>query len=145
MTVLDTRLEETLSVSRKVCSAATIYFEKDQAGFIPKTIFSIDHPILATCSAPLIWSTKKCGICQMDGSSLVLIGTIVIKNAVQNLEKYAAKHTVFFPEFSFDRLAITFKSILKNSLIIHEENTNKNHKRVVSVYVIQIHVDLHKF
>ena len=33
----------------------------------------------------------------------------------------------------------------KNSLIIiHEENTKKNHKRVVSVYVIQIHVDLHK-
>jgi hypothetical protein len=26
---------------------------------------------------------------------------------------------------------------LKNSLIIHEENTKKNHKRVVSVYVIQ--------
>ena len=35
--------------------------------------------------------------------------------------------------------------ILKNSLIIHEENTKKSHKRVVSVlYVIQIHVDLHK-
>ena len=34
--------------------------------------------------------------------------------------------------------------VLKNSLIIHEENTKKNHKRVVSVYVIQIHVDLHK-
>jgi hypothetical protein len=33
---------------------------------------------------------------------------------------------------------------LKNSLIIHEENTKKNHNRVVSVYVIQIHVDLHK-
>jgi hypothetical protein len=33
---------------------------------------------------------------------------------------------------------------LKNSVIIHEENTKKNHKRVVSVYVIQIHVDLHK-
>jgi hypothetical protein len=29
-------------------------------------------------------------------------------------------------------------------LIIHEENTKKNQKRVVSVYVIQIHVDLHK-
>jgi hypothetical protein len=27
--------------------------------------------------------------------------------------------------------------MLKNSLIIHEENTKKNHKRVVSVYVIQ--------
>jgi hypothetical protein len=36
------------------------------------------------------------------------------------------------------------KKSLKNSLIIHEENTKKNHKRVVSVYVIQIHVDLHK-
>jgi hypothetical protein len=35
-------------------------------------------------------------------------------------------------------------SLLKNSLIIHEENTKKNRKRVVSVYVIQIHVDLHK-
>jgi hypothetical protein len=33
---------------------------------------------------------------------------------------------------------------LKNSLIIHEENTKKNHKRIVSVYVIQIHVDLPK-
>ena len=35
-------------------------------------------------------------------------------------------------------------NIIKKSLIIHEENTKKNHKRVVSVYVIQIHVDLHK-
>jgi hypothetical protein len=38
----------------------------------------------------------------------------------------------------------SLKYFLKNSLIIHEENTKKNHKRVVSVYVIQIHVDLHK-
>ena len=38
----------------------------------------------------------------------------------------------------------TLYKTLKNSLIIHEENTKKNHKRVVSVYVIQIHVDLHK-
>jgi hypothetical protein len=30
------------------------------------------------------------------------------------------------------------------SLIIHEENTNKNHKRVVSLYVIEISLDLHK-
>ena len=37
-----------------------------------------------------------------------------------------------------------FYCCLKNSLIIHEENTKKNHQRVVSVYVIQIHVDLHK-
>jgi hypothetical protein len=29
-------------------------------------------------------------------------------------------------------------------LIIHEENRKKNHQRVVSVYLIQIHVDLHK-
>ena len=32
----------------------------------------------------------------------------------------------------------------KNSLIIHEENTKKNHKRVVSFYVIEISLDLHK-
>ena len=37
------------------------------------------------------------------------------------------------------------KSVKEFKLIIHEENTKKNHiKRVVSVYVIQIHVDLHK-
>jgi hypothetical protein len=33
---------------------------------------------------------------------------------------------------------------LKNSLIIHEENTKKNHKRVVSLYVIKNHVNLRK-
>jgi hypothetical protein len=56
-------------------------------------------------------------------------------------------------ELNFDILSLpslvtsTFamqSMLLKNSLIIHEENTKKNHKRVVSVYVIQIHVDLHK-
>ena len=36
------------------------------------------------------------------------------------------------------------KSEQKSTIIVHEENTKKNHKRVVSVYVIQIHVDLHK-
>jgi hypothetical protein len=30
-------------------------------------------------------------------------------------------------------------------LIIHEENTKKNHKRVVSLYVMVISLDLHKF
>ena len=33
---------------------------------------------------------------------------------------------------------------LKNSLIIQEENSKKNHKRVVSLYVIKNHVNLHK-
>jgi Zn-finger protein len=32
----------------------------------------------------------------------------------------------------------------QNSLIIHEENTKKNHKLVVSLYVIEIPFDLHK-
>jgi hypothetical protein len=34
----------------------------------------------------------------------------------------------------------------KNSLIIHEENTKKNHKRDVSLYIcdIDISLDLHK-
>jgi hypothetical protein len=39
---------------------------------------------------------------------------------------------------------MVFIKSLKNSLIIYEENKKKNHKRVVSVYVIQIRVDLHK-
>ena len=33
---------------------------------------------------------------------------------------------------------------IKFELIIHEENTKKNHKRVVSLYVIEISLDLHK-
>ena len=33
---------------------------------------------------------------------------------------------------------------LKKALIIHEENTKKNHKRVVSLYVIEISLDLHE-
>jgi hypothetical protein len=33
---------------------------------------------------------------------------------------------------------------LKNSLIIQEQNTKKNHKRVVVLYVIKNHVNLHK-
>ena len=37
-----------------------------------------------------------------------------------------------------------FQITLKNSLIIQEENTKKNHKRVVSLYVIKNHVNLHK-
>ena len=36
------------------------------------------------------------------------------------------------------------KHLLKDSLIIQEENKNKNHKRVVSLYVIKNHVNLHK-
>ena len=32
----------------------------------------------------------------------------------------------------------------KNSLIIQEQNTKKNHKRVVVLYVIKNHVNLHK-
>jgi hypothetical protein len=34
--------------------------------------------------------------------------------------------------------------LLKNSLIIQEQNTKKNHKRVVVLYVIKNHVNLHK-
>jgi hypothetical protein len=50
-----------------------------------------------------------------------------------------------FPNYFIYFVAFAvFSAVLKNSLIIHDENTKKNHKRVVSVYVIQIHVDLHK-
>ena len=40
---------------------------------------------------------------------------------------------------------MTFYKTLKNSLIIQEQNTKKNHKRVVVLYVIKNHVNLHKF
>ena len=38
----------------------------------------------------------------------------------------------------------TLYKTLKNSLIIQEQNTKKNHKRVVVLYVIKNHVNLHK-
>ena len=50
----------------------------------------------------------------------------------------------FCLSYKFIQKSIFLLLTLKNSLIIHEENTKKNQKRVVSVYVIQIHVDLHK-
>jgi hypothetical protein len=37
-----------------------------------------------------------------------------------------------------------WESVFKTYLIIHEENTKKNHKRVVSSYMIEISLDLHK-
>jgi hypothetical protein len=37
-----------------------------------------------------------------------------------------------------------FYLFLKNSLIIQEQNIKKNHKRVVVLYVIKNHVNLHK-
>ena len=40
--------------------------------------------------------------------------------------------------------SVAFTVYFKNSLMIHEENTKKNHKRVVSLYVIKISLDLHK-
>jgi hypothetical protein len=39
---------------------------------------------------------------------------------------------------------VVFRITLKNSLIIQEQNTKKNHKRVVVLYVIKNHVNLHK-
>jgi hypothetical protein len=51
---------------------------------------------------------------------------------------------LFTHHFQVELIYIIMYLLLKNSLIIHEENTKKNHKRVVYVYVIQIHVDLHK-
>ena len=47
------------------------------------------------------------------------------KNEIRNIQQ---ANSIIFYIFYF----------LKNSLIIHEENTKKNHKRIVSVYVIQI-------
>jgi hypothetical protein len=40
--------------------------------------------------------------------------------------------------FSLAHKNLNIKILFKNSLIIHEENTKKNHKRVASLYVIEI-------
>jgi hypothetical protein len=47
-------------------------------------------------------------------------------------------HGYFYPP---PRIAVV--PPFKNS-IIHEENTKENHKRVVSLYVMEISLDLHK-
>jgi hypothetical protein len=36
---------------------------------------------------------------------------------------------------------VSFSKTFKNALIIHEENTKKNHKLVVSLYVIEIYIN----
>jgi hypothetical protein len=48
--------------------------------------------------------------------------------------------TVGLIYFIHNALYINFK----NSLIIQEQNTKKNHKHVVVLYVIKNHVNLHK-
>jgi hypothetical protein len=49
-----------------------------------------------------------------------------------------------FTDESFIRRSMIVYKRLKNSLIIQEQNTKKNHKRVVVLYVIKNHVNLHK-
>ena len=50
-------------------------------------------------------------------------------------------HGISYMSMSMSMKVILLYIHLKNSLI-NKENTKKNHKRVV--YVIQIHVDIHK-
>ena len=45
----------------------------------------------------------------------------------------------------FYNLKCSISIIFNISLIIHEENTKKTHERVVSLHVIEISVNLHKF
>ena len=54
------------------------------------------------------------------------------------------KMMMMFAVIMLPIITIVFKMMFKNSLIIHKENTKKNHKLVVSLYVIEISLDLHK-
>ena len=57
---------------------------------------------------------------------------LLMANAAHFLNTPTHKIVLFLVfEFSLE----VFNSSFKNSLIIHEENTKKNHKRVVSLYV----------
>ena len=49
-----------------------------------------------------------------------------------------------FPYIIYVYVYESYITIYTFKKLINKENTKKNHKRVVSVYVIQIHVDIHK-
>ena len=66
-----------------------------------------------------------------------IIATRRKKNALKVSLKIVKIHFVAFTRYIY--ICIYFK----NS-IIHEENTKKNLQRVVSLYVVEISLDLHK-
>jgi hypothetical protein len=82
--------------------------------------------LLAMCELAIFYIVYKRSVISLAGQSL----TLAIKLYTDSVKRLSQQGIVY--------------QNLKNSLIIHEENTKKNDKRVVSVYVIQIHVDLHK-
>jgi hypothetical protein len=84
------------------------------------------------------------GKCRKHGTKCVKYITIKPDSHTCVCGCPAFEHVSCIHSRFIDRPPRVYIFILKNSLIIHEENTKKNHKRVVSVYVIQIHVDLHK-
>jgi uncharacterized protein (UPF0333 family) len=49
--------------------------------------------------------------------------------------KLSSKRHVRFLLYCSIVVIYVLETLFKNSLIIHEENTKKNHKRVVSLYV----------
>jgi hypothetical protein len=53
-------------------------------------------------------------------------------------------YELYMPLYIWDIAIDILYIYLKNSLIIQEQNTKKNHKRVVVLYVIKNHVNLHK-
>jgi hypothetical protein len=59
-----------------------------------------------------------------------------LKNHMEKQLRNIAKHSRKLQDFQmFPNLSLGYCLLFKNSLIIHEENTKKNHKRVVSLYV----------
>jgi hypothetical protein len=62
-----------------------------------------------------------------------------------NVSSFNENSSLLFARAALINLSIfAIEYNLKNSLIIQEQNTKKNHKRVVVLYVIKNHVNLHK-
>ena len=86
------------------------------------------------------------GLAHLAGWVLLLSsGENIVVNKIFsliNIKISLSKEIIDYLEYSVS-LTDIYK-VLKNSLIIQEQNTKKNHKRVVVLYVIKNHVNLHK-
>jgi hypothetical protein len=87
---------------------------------------------------PQWWGRGRGPVGQMPHHSMVLKNALTGGNGYKLAEVFAL--CVCLETQTRNKCQILFK----NSLIIHEENTKKNHKCVESLFAIEISLDLHK-
>jgi hypothetical protein len=118
-------------------------------------LFTFSGLILATVdigndsiNAPSLFTSNEYRILKMISISFYpLCLLLIVKIAGQTCAKRDYQGLLpYFPIhiYIYTYIHIYIYIYLKNSLIIQEQNTKKNHKRVVVLYVIKNHVNLHK-